>query len=201
MHIIHKTQNYPNFVFATWEHVDVQKQHMGYVELDTSGNEISPLIKDYPRLHPIPAVVDSSTAYVHRQLAKLNPNSVWQYYRLVGVQTNTTNDTSSFSYFLANYVIESDTPLAAFHGSGLGTPYNGQANSLYKGHGYTMGGCQGCHGVAQTKLGGDNSFLMDNIGKPVDTPDVGSTRKKLSMFIRTLDKIKKEQEDLLKGKH
>src|SRR5262249_47434854 len=126
IHIIHKTQNYPNFVFATWEQEDVQKHHMGYVELDTSGNEISPLRVDYPRYHPIAAVTDASTAYVHQELKKLNPNSVWQHYRLVGVQTSTTNDSNSFSFFLANYVIESDSALGNFRGSGLRTPFDGK---------------------------------------------------------------------------
>jgi hypothetical protein len=204
LHIIHKTQNYPNFVFATWEHVDVEKQHMAYVELDTAagneGNEIGPLHKDYPRIHPIPAIADSSTAYVHRELAKKNPKSVWQYYRLVGVQTTPTNDSTSFSYFMANYVIESDSILGNFHGSGIRTPFDGKANSLYQKHGYTMGGCQGCHGVAQTKFGGDQSFLMDTFGKPVDTPDVARSGGKLARLLRALDKINLQQQLLLKDK-
>ncbi|MHA4810978.1 hypothetical protein ACX0G9_22915 [Flavitalea flava] len=192
IHIIHKTLNYPNFVFATWEHINVEKHHMGYVEIDTNKNE-GPLVVNYPRLHPVPEVADSSTEYVHRELAKRNANSVWQNYRLVGVQTTLTNDSTTFSYFMANYVIESDPTLADFHGSGILTPFDGKANSLYQGHGYTMGGCQGCHGVAQTKFGGDESFLMDNFGKPVDTPDVASHRNKLQTYIKAIDAIQRRQ--------
>ena len=37
----------------------------------------------------------------------------------------------------------------------------------------SMGGCQGCHGVAQGALGTDFSFLLDNgNGKPVYSPDI-----------------------------
>jgi len=189
LHIIHKTQNYPNFVFATFEQVDVEQDHMGYVALDSTGKETGPLHANFPRLHPIPAIADSSTAYVHRELLKKNPNSIWQYYRLVGVQGNPTNDENSFSFFLANYVIESDSTLGNFRGSSIATPFNGKANALYMGHGISMGGCQGCHGVAQTKLGGDNSFLMDTIGKPVYLPDIANPNSKLQKYIRTLQQL------------
>ena len=37
-----------------------------------------------------------------------------------------------------------------------------------------MGGCQGCHGQAQ-QGGTDFSFLLDNAGKPVVTPDIYQT--------------------------
>jgi hypothetical protein len=93
LHIIHKTQNHPNFVFATFEHVNVEKDDMGYILLDQNGNDSGSIQAQYPRLHPIPAVVDSSTAFVHRVLKKKNPRSIWQYYRLVGVQDTPINDT------------------------------------------------------------------------------------------------------------
>jgi hypothetical protein len=34
-----------------------------------------------------------------------------------------------------------------------------------------MGGCQGCHGVAQKVEGADLSFLLDNFEKPIRFPD------------------------------
>lgn len=180
IHIIHKTRNYPNFIFATFEHVDVEEDNMGYVTLDGSNG---PTPKQYSRAHPIPAVIDSSTAYVHRELARRGaPNSIWKYYRLVGVQGNPTNDENSFNFFLANYVIESDPPLSNFRGSGIDSPYNGGINSIYKGHGYSMGGCQGCHGAGQFKLGTDCSFLMDTFGKPAKAPDPGLEGSKLQMY-------------------
>jgi hypothetical protein len=47
-----------------------------------------------------------------------------------------------------------------------------------------MGGCQGCHGVAQQRSGGDFSFLMDTVGKPVYKPDIGIANSKLQRYIK-----------------
>jgi hypothetical protein len=196
LHIIHKTANYPAFVFATFEHIDVENNDMGYVLLDTADHEIGPLHAHFPRLHPIPAAADASTDYAHQLLAAKNPNSIWKYYRIVGVQAVPTNNTAAFSFFMANYVVESDSTLANFRGSGIGTPFNGLPNTLYNGHGVSMGGCQGCHGVAQTQLGGDFSFLMDDVGKPVQTPDVGLTMGKLQRLLKALEQSKPQQKKL-----
>ncbi|MFD1816713.1 hypothetical protein SAMN04515674_106283 [Pseudarcicella hirudinis] len=195
LHIIHKTQNYPAFIFATWEHVDVESDNMGYVKLNDPVNK-NRLFADFKRLHPIAAITDASSNYVHQKLKKYNPNSIWQNYRLVGVQSVPTNNTNAYSFFLANYVIESDSTLANFHGSGIGKPFNALPNTLYKGNLISMGGCQGCHGVAQTTLGGDFSFLMDTVGKPVQTPDIGLAGKtaKIKSFIKAFaigEKLKK----------
>jgi hypothetical protein len=43
--------------------------------------------------------------------------------------------------------------------------------------------------VAQTRLGADFSFLMDDVGKPVQTPDIGLNVGKLQRFIRALEKV------------
>lgn len=187
LHIIHKTRNFEDFVFATWEHQDVQKDSMGYVLLAKNGNDSSKLYANYPRLHAIEEIVNQSTDFVHSKLKAVNPNSIWLNYRLVGVQSKPTNDSTSFSFFLANYVVESDSTLADFRGSGIGTPHNGKPNLLFRGKLLTMGGCQGCHGVAQKKLGGDFSFLLDNIGKPVKRPDLYEDQK-LSKLIQATNK-------------
>lgn len=180
IHIIRKMLNFPSFVFATFEHVDVEVNDMGLVRLDTLPTP-EQIPQRYKRAHPIPAVVDSSTAYAHRELKKINPNSIWKYYRLVGVQGNPTDDTKSFSYYLANYVIESDPPLANFRGSSIKHPYDGGKNSLYKGQFYTMGGCQGCHGVTQLR-GSDCSFVMGLVDQPHATPDISRATDKLELY-------------------
>jgi hypothetical protein len=179
IHIIHKTVNFPNFVFATFEHVDVENSDMGYIRLDTMPIPLVP--QRYKRAHKIPAVVDSSTAYVSRELKKRNPNSIWQYYRLVGVQGNPTNDVNSFNFYLANYVIESDPPLAYFRGNGVDSPFNGRQNSLYKKKLYTMGGCQGCHGVTQLR-GSDCSFVLGLVDEPHATPDAAGDTNKFELY-------------------
>ena len=74
-------------------------------------------------------------------------------------------------------------PSWATSSAGFGTnpfptgPKNAQGeqngdNILYKGKTYNMGGCKGCHGVAQTAFGTDFSFLLDFVAdKPVVDPD------------------------------
>lgn len=166
LHIIHKTKTYPDFIFATWEHVDVESDTMGYILLN-SGKETDSIPSKFPRLHPIPNLVDQSTQEVHKQIRKMNKNSVWLNYRLVGVQGKPTNDTTSFNFFLANYVIESDRALADFRGSNIGNPHDHGNNILLNGQEYSMGGCKGCHGATQLK-GSDFSFLLrfNSISKP-----------------------------------
>ncbi len=176
MHIIHKTVNYPDFVFATWEHVDVEKEHMGFQLLDENGFLSSGLFSPYPRLHPITTVANQATAAAHAKLRQLNPKSVLLNYRLVGVQGTPTSDPKTTNFYLANYVVESDSTLANFHGSGIGHPYDLGTNTLYLGKRLSAGGCQGCHGVAQFTLGTDFSFLLDNVGKPVRAPDPASSQ-------------------------
>jgi hypothetical protein len=184
LHIIHKTENYPDFVFATWEHVGVEKQHMGYQLLNGKGYPTGPLQAPFARLHPISTVANQATAAAHRKLRALNPKSAWLNYRLVGVQGTPTNDSTALNFFLANYVVESDKTLADFHGSGIGTPHDHKPNTLYQGRRLSVGGCQGCHGVAQ-RGGSDFSFLLDNVGKPVFAPDIdASQRPKLLRLIR-----------------
>ena len=110
---------------------------------------------------------------------------------MVGVQGKPTGDSSTFNYFLANYVVESDSTLADFKGSGIGTPHDGKPNILYDGQFFTMGGCQGCHGVAQKNLGGDFSFLLDTVGKPIKQPDLyGDHSRKLMALIEATKKSK-----------
>lgn len=188
IHIIHKTKNNEEFVFATWEHNNVTKDNMGYVLLK-NGVESSPIYANFSRYKEIPDIVQQSTSEVHSQIKEQNPNSIWLNYRLVGVQGKPTNDSTSFSFFLANYVIESDTTLNDFHGSSIKTPHDLKTNTLSKGQYFSMGGCQGCHGVAQTTLGADFSFLMDTVGKPIFAPDLldsipPAEGAKLERFIR-----------------
>ncbi len=93
MHIIHKTQNFPDFVFATFEQVDVEQSGSNYITLDGNGVEQPPTVPimrqtgqtDRMQMHPVPPVLDQVTQKVRQQLTSLNPRTVWQYYRLTGV--------------------------------------------------------------------------------------------------------------------
>jgi hypothetical protein len=182
LHIIHKTQNYPAFIFATFEHVDVERDSMGY-SLITPTGESSTLTKPYR--DPIRAITQASSNYVHNMLPA---KSVWRNYRLVGVQAKPTSDSTStaINFFLSNYVVESDYTLNHFNGSGIDSAHNHRNNVLYKNQLYSMGGCQGCHGATQLKQGTDFSFLLDTVDKPVRAPDVSIKTKfsKLTRYVK-----------------
>lgn len=165
MHIIHKSKNHPSFVFATWEHVGVvSKDSMKYVLLDSSG-KYDTLGLSAPIRNPISAIDSLATLYVHENL--LPQGSVWQNYRLVGVQ-GTPGDSTDANFFLANYVIESDSLLARFHGAGFDSPFNRRANVVYLNDTFSIGGCQGCHGGGAQRSGTDFSFIVNS---PNSAPD------------------------------
>lgn len=197
LHIIHKTQNYPAFIFATWEHVDVKQDSMGYVLLDTAGKEYGGI--KTPMRDSIRSITTAATNYVH---GKLPAKSIWQNYRLVGVQATPTSDSTSANFFLANYVVESDRTLNHFNGSSIASPHDHGINALFKGNFYSMGGCQGCHGATQIKQGTDFSFVLDAVDKPVVTPDIGNknTLKKLKAYIKTFKTADKKVLELSNGK-
>ncbi len=209
MHIIHKTANFPDFVFATFEHVDVEQSDAEYILTPgPSGAETPPAVPilrqtgqtNRVQNHPVPPQLDQVTQQVQQQLHALNPTTVWQYYRLTGVQGPSVDCPVSFNggsvstsncvkfqnpiictnldpnYFMANFVVESDPFLNNFSGPGFGKGGDpifpgGCQNTVYKNETYTNGGCKGCHGVAQTAFGTDFSFLLDfGNNKPSLTP-------------------------------
>lgn len=103
-----------------------------------------------------------------RQLPKYNQSFIWQYYQLAGVQAVPTSNETSNNFYLANNVVESSQPgIQLFRGvpginGTLLTNTRNQVNIVdtYKGTNYYQGGgCQGCHGVAQTLGGFGFSFL------------------------------------------
>ncbi len=192
LHIIHKTTNYPTYVFATFEQVD----NLNSGTPDSSlfyynRNDVAPISPGKQtitsRAHPIPDEMNSVTAQVHLQLRQLlaangQSDSVWLYYKLIGVQGAATNpsNTEGTDYFLANIVTETNEILRSFSGTLDNTTgtINPQNTNLRKGHtAYTGGGCKGCHGNAQvgplvqkgmpspaqsTLIASDFSFITQN---------------------------------------
>ena len=123
---------------------------------------------------------------VHQQLAKQVPQgSLWANYRLIGTQFVTVSsekDSEELNqpYYLANLVVETNDGLQNFHGLPPGvtvTPYYtqkvdiegtsvvfepNQPNVIFNrelNKPFNMGGCMGCHGVAQLK-GYNFSFVF-----------------------------------------
>ena len=109
---------------------------------------------------------------------------VWQYYRLKGVQGIPTSNERRKDYYLADIVIESSQPgIQLFRGGAkvdtsvspvaLNNPRN-QTNVVDPAQGgktFSVGGCQGCHGVAQTQAGFDFSFLIGGMNGRGFAPD------------------------------
>jgi hypothetical protein len=186
MHIIHKTANMPEFIFATWEHESVTAGAGGeeytYIPIYTNDsatvNGITIVEKSgdplpVQRLHPVDSLAYFTVSNtVHAMLKEQNPNSVLQNYRLVGVQAQIVNyaDRNTIpSYFLANYVIESDLKLQDFYGNSK-DPQGGAQNILNVGAQakFTMGGCKGCHGAGAQLNGTDFSFVVKAGDSDVD---------------------------------
>ncbi len=223
------------YIFATWEHVDNDKAGFTYanylphqtVQAVAKKNHFKPPIPPvgfYPmpknalpvtRKFPIlPGTVDVNTA-VHDAIRKINPNSVWLNYQLIGVQFQPINlpteqrptlppeDPTNIGQdaYLANTVVETNDGLQLFRGLPPSVPYSGISakyqtdppilfgNSSQTAYdrdtpnlvfpnargdiqGNIMGGCMGCHGVAQVK-GFSFSFILleGQAGADVDTEE------------------------------
>lgn len=219
------------FVFSTWEHSSIFNSPVdgmgGAVEYyysnyyDGQGNPPAPkppLIakgfyppldkKAYPieRMYPILPNVAAANTAVHKSIKKVNPNSVWLNYHLVGTQFQAVNVNVSKSdvlkpnfnpndptnigqpIFLSNLAIESNVGLQHFRGqppqitpianyssqikkTSLGF-YHDNTNMAFQGTGYNMGGCMGCHGVAQSKGYAFSFVLLDGyLGAATDTQE------------------------------
>lgn len=136
-----------------------------------------------------PRVITREVNDVNNQVNAALSGTVWQNYRLKGVQAVATSNQVTPDYYLANIVVETSQPgVQLFHGgvSGTGTSVftntRSELNITTRPLAYNrpvppananMGGCMGCHGVAQTVLGTDFSFLPPSpqlsAGKPVDS--------------------------------
>ena len=132
-----------------------------------------------PVTSPVPTVpevaaVNAQALAAMQKIPGFGSKFVWQYYKLTGVQAIPTNDETTRDFYLANIVVESSQPgiqlfrgFPPIGGSGqaavLGNLRN-QANVIdyhnNPGSVTSSGGCQGCHGVAQTQNGFDFSFLF-----------------------------------------
>ncbi len=191
LHIIHKTKSFPAFVFATWEQVD------NYVDEDpadpnpeTLAFQNLPLPEDrtasvpniaVTRAHPIHPDVAATNDSVHAVFKAASPGTIWQYYKLVGVQAAPVNgplqpppggtaspDALSY-YYLANIVVETNQALQNFFGKvgddGLPKTFENVYLHGAAGSPFVMGGCQGCHGFQGQNQGGDMSVLIAAAGE------------------------------------
>lgn len=132
-----------------------------------------------------PKTITKEVNDVNNSAYKLLKGSIWQNYRLKGVQATPTSDETTADFFLANIVVETSQPGVQLMRGGVGnvlglkTFTNDRSDKnlsigLMEGKPVptptiNMGGCMGCHGVAQTTLGTDFSFLPPGAGFKPDT--------------------------------
>jgi len=173
LHIIHKTKSFPTFVFATWEQVDnyddqnnKNSESLAFVNTGTKLPNI-PVTRAHPINPPIPPVNDA----VHALFKARDPATIWQYYKLIGVQgmpingppTPTPPNPQASYYYLANIVVETNQTLQNFFGAapnGTVQPFKNVYLNGAPGSPFQMGGCQGCHGTQGQSIGGDMSRLI-----------------------------------------
>ncbi|WP_214512036.1 exo-alpha-sialidase [Pseudomonas brassicacearum] len=130
-----------------------------------------------------PLTIHSEVKAVNDQVKQLMDgssefnNSVWKHYRLKGVQAIPSSTQTDPDYYLANIMVESSQPgIQLFRGSNVfpipnnNTLTNARNQPNIKVPDYdhstqslTMGGCMGCHGIAQSSLKQGFSFLFDAI--------------------------------------
>jgi len=149
------------------------------------------------RLKPYPL---PTTQAIDAQVQAQLPNAVWKNYRLIGTQflaidvgdANAEQRSTALGQplYLANLVIETNRGLQQFQGQppgqtpntnfgGNGVPRNFQffspasPNMTFSGKPVNMGGCMGCHGVAQTQ-GFAFSFVLQDGDKGI-VPDTGTS--------------------------
>jgi hypothetical protein len=105
---------------------------------------------------------------VNAEAAGVTDNTVWQHYRLVGVQTQPVDGkpydpdpAGDQDYYLANPVVETSQRFQFFTGS-FGDSQK-QNVKLADGSTVMMGGCMGCHGAGSQMNGTDFSFTLNNV--------------------------------------
>jgi hypothetical protein len=214
LHIIHKTTSFPTFVFASWEQVDNydDKTNQNTENLRFHNLFGTPLPPDIPvtRAHPIHSQIPPVNDAVHAAFTAKDPGTIWQYYKLIGVQGAPMNgpppagspiDDLSY-YYLANIVVETNQTLQNFFGSvdpTTATPIpfnnvylNGAAESPFQ-----MGGCQGCHGTQGQSFGGDMSRLFagapGNSAGPPDPIDNDETTALKAYLERSKDAVRRSR--------
>jgi hypothetical protein len=157
-------------------------------------------------LVPDVAKVNAQALAAMKGIPSFGNKFVWQYYTLAGVQAVPTNDETTKDFYLANIVVESSQPgIQLFRGFPpiSKSPYppalanlRNQVNVIdyhfTGGKNFSMGGCQGCHGVAQTQNGFDFSFLFFGAGgggfSPetvgIVSPKVAATRMTAKRYLQ-----------------
>jgi hypothetical protein len=214
LHIIHKTKSFPAFVFASWEQIDnyddTTKQNTEDLAFINTGtplpNTPCPPSAEFGRCHPIHSQIPPVNDAVHAAFTAKDPSTIWQYYKLIGVQAtpvsgppSPTAPTDDLSYYyLANIVVETNQTLQNFYGAapnGVVVPFKNVYLNGASGSPFQMGGCQGCHGTQGQSIGGDMSRLVgaapSNSTHPPESIDADEQAAVKSYLERSKDVIQR----------
>jgi hypothetical protein len=140
-----------------------------------------------------PQTITSEVVTANAFVSAVFSGTVWANYRLKGVQGAPVSDETTADYFLANIVVESSQPGIQLFRGGVSPVTASFTNSREKANislglvdgkpvpapQYTMGGCMGCHGVAEQR-GQDFVFLASGavgVGKSVDVTPTGDMKE------------------------
>jgi hypothetical protein len=189
-------------VFATWEQVDNYNDATNQNTQDLVFHNTLPPPPQLPNIpvtrnHPIHSQIVPVNNAVHAAFTAKDPTTIWQYYKLIGVQATPVNGPPSATtpsdelsyYYLANIVVETNQTLQNFFGAapaGLVQPAKNVYLNGAPGSPFQMGGCQGCHGTQAQSIGGDMSRLIgdapsNSAGPPesIDADETASVRSYL----------------------
>ncbi len=190
LHIIHKTPSFPEFTFATFEHISNDKN--GFIMKNTNAQTCTtdgvnrklpdPGIIEVKRQYPIPGAsspfdLQAYNSTVQKQLQQqLGANVFLANYQLIGIQATVADAPNSTvpvqEFYLSNLATESNNALQFFQGGLTGTFANvpnpttksvfayDTSSQQYVAH--AGGGCQGCHGSQGQKGGYDFSVISAN---------------------------------------
>jgi hypothetical protein len=168
---------------------------MGYICVNKRDNDIPSvvvdtnkrahaLIQSYSSEHGVKNSVWQYYKLVNVQYQPIDKEHASLYGTQPG-ENDFLNAHNPSTYYLANIVVETNRPLQLFSGglvnagtTGSNSDYASQfeaggtgihPNTFYKGSGYNMGGCMGCHGSQGQQKGGDFSVIMAR--GPVTSPE------------------------------
>lgn len=96
LHIIRKLVNYPDFVFTTFEHNDLESSNYEYYTIDDHGAQNGPLTRAIRQTGESNSqqnhrVLPAVEAYNRHYQQSVVPSTVWANYRLTGIQTQSIN--------------------------------------------------------------------------------------------------------------
>ncbi len=159
------------------------------------------------RNHPIHSQIPPVNDAVHAAFTPIDPQTIWQYYKLIGVQATPVNGPPSATapvddlsyYYLANIVVETNQTLQNFFGAapnGVAVPSQNVYLNGASGSPFQMGGCQGCHGTQGQSVGGDMSRLIaggpSNSSAQPESIDADEATAVKSYLERSKDVIRRE---------